>query len=450
GQVDEAERLLDAVERTSLAGGLMNALGEIAAIRAHTARLRYQLPLAIELSRQAAELTPAPSFSLRRAIALNYGIALWWSWEADAADRAFHEAVELAEAGGEYAAAVVALCHRARLRADQGLLDASWALFERAVALADRLGVSSLPSQSFVHLGMAYVLIERNELDDAERQLREALVLGEAGGKVDHVILSYLALSHIQRARGDLAGARRAARDAQAAFDRSPVAHVAAWVETNWVLLWLAEGDLSAAEGWAGDTITRIDGSAGWRAEVERMTLARVGLAQGRPGDALTALTPILDRSAETLSKGWITCRIDALAQAACVFEQQGRHSAALDALAEAVRLAEPPGHIRTFADKGPTLETLLSQLPASNGTSRDYIARLRAACVDAQPSDSARRSTNQSATPLSQRELEVLRHIHAGLSNREIAESLFVTVGTVKRHTNSIYSKLAVGSRTQ
>ncbi|MEX1157389.1 MAG: LuxR C-terminal-related transcriptional regulator [Thermomicrobiales bacterium] len=92
----------------------------------------------------------------------------------------------------------------------------------------------------------------------------------------------------------------------------------------------------------------------------------------------------------------------------------------------------------------------MLSQLPASNGTSRDYIARLRAACVDAQPSDSARRSTNQSATPLSQRELEVLRHIHAGLSNREIAESLFVTVGTVKRHTNSIYSKLAVGSRTQ
>jgi LuxR family maltose regulon positive regulatory protein len=216
------------------------------------------------------------------------------------------------------------------------------------------------------------------------------------------------------------------------------------------VLLWLAEGDLSAAEDWADETIARIDGSSGWRAEVERMTLARVGLAQGRPSEALDALTPILDRSAETLSKGWITCRIDALALAACVFERQGRHRAALDALAEALHLAEPLGHIRTFADKGPALATLLSQIPASNNASRDYIARLRAACADAQPSDSARRSTSLSTTPLSQRELEVLRHIHAGLSNREIAESLFVTVGTVKRHTNSIYSKLAVGSRTQ
>ena len=52
--------------------------------------------------------------------------------------------------------------------------------------------------------------------------------------------------------------------------------------------------------------------------------------------------------------------------------------------------------------------------------------------------------------TSLSQRELKGLRHIEDGLSNREIAEALFVTVGTVKRHTNSIYSKLAVGSRTQ
>jgi LuxR family maltose regulon positive regulatory protein len=330
------------------------------------------------------------------------------------------------------------------------LLDEAWTLFERAGALADRLGVASLPSQSFVHLGMACVLIERNELDEAERQLREAIVLGQAGGKVDHVILAHLALSRSQLARGDLAGARRAARDAQTTFDRSPVAHLAAWVDTNWVSLWLAEGDLSAAESWANDTTSRLDDSAGWRAEVERMTLARVRLAQERPGDALKALTPVLDRSAETLSKGWITCRIDALALVACVFQQQGQHRAALDALAEAVRLAEPLGHVRTFADKGPVLATLLVRIPTSSGATRDYIARLRAACGDPQATGGPRLSTGSNATPLSQRELEVLRHIHAGLSNREIAESLFVTVGTVKRHTNSIYSKLAVGSRTQ
>lgn len=51
---------------------------------------------------------------------------------------------------------------------------------------------------------------------------------------------------------------------------------------------------------------------------------------------------------------------------------------------------------------------------------------------------------------PLSEREIEVLSLIAAGLSNREIADRLVIAPGTVKRHTNNIYSKLQVRSRTQ
>jgi DNA-binding CsgD family transcriptional regulator/tetratricopeptide (TPR) repeat protein len=51
---------------------------------------------------------------------------------------------------------------------------------------------------------------------------------------------------------------------------------------------------------------------------------------------------------------------------------------------------------------------------------------------------------------PLSTRELEVLTLIAQGLSNAEIAQELYLSVGTVKVHTRSIYSKLGVDSRTQ
>jgi DNA-binding CsgD family transcriptional regulator/tetratricopeptide (TPR) repeat protein len=51
---------------------------------------------------------------------------------------------------------------------------------------------------------------------------------------------------------------------------------------------------------------------------------------------------------------------------------------------------------------------------------------------------------------PLSDREVEVLRLIAAGLRNQEIAERLTVTLSTVKAHSNSIYRKLAVKSRVQ
>ena len=50
----------------------------------------------------------------------------------------------------------------------------------------------------------------------------------------------------------------------------------------------------------------------------------------------------------------------------------------------------------------------------------------------------------------LSKRELEVLHYIATGMSNQEIAQAIVITVGTVKRHTNNIYSKLNVRNRLQ
>lgn len=51
---------------------------------------------------------------------------------------------------------------------------------------------------------------------------------------------------------------------------------------------------------------------------------------------------------------------------------------------------------------------------------------------------------------PLTERELEVLELIVAGCSNSEIADKLYITVGTVKTHVRSILSKLCVHDRTQ
>jgi DNA-binding NarL/FixJ family response regulator len=51
---------------------------------------------------------------------------------------------------------------------------------------------------------------------------------------------------------------------------------------------------------------------------------------------------------------------------------------------------------------------------------------------------------------PLSERELDVLRLLADGRSNREIAAALFLAEGTVKNHVTNILTKLDVRDRTQ
>jgi DNA-binding NarL/FixJ family response regulator len=59
-------------------------------------------------------------------------------------------------------------------------------------------------------------------------------------------------------------------------------------------------------------------------------------------------------------------------------------------------------------------------------------------------------RGIRQAASQLTERELEVLRLMSGGLSNREIAEELHVTAATVKNHVASILAKLPVENRVQ
>ena len=58
--------------------------------------------------------------------------------------------------------------------------------------------------------------------------------------------------------------------------------------------------------------------------------------------------------------------------------------------------------------------------------------------------------SSSSLSEPLSERELEILRLIAKGASNREIAGTLFLAEGTVKNHVTNILGKLDVRDRTQ
>jgi len=115
----------------------------------------------------------------------------------------------------------------------------------------------------------------------------------------------------------------------------------------------------------------------------------------------------------------------------------------ALAALTQALTLAEPEGYVRTFVDKGRPVADLLRRVTAPVVAPR-YLGSLLAAFGAPAP------AVQPLVDPLSEREIDVLRQIAAGLSNREIAAHLFITEGTAKWHVNNILSKLQVKRRTE
>ena len=176
---------------------------------------------------------------------------------------------------------------------------------------------------------------------------------------------------------------------------------------------------------------------------------ARVLIAQGNPSEALAVVEPQRQQAeAKRLPQRLLLVMA---VQSVALFAQ-GEKEKAVQVLAEALALAEPGGYIRLFVDEGALMAQLLLEA-ASRGIRPDYVARVLAA-FEAEKRDSEDKPDLPPAgsliEPLSQRELEILRLIAQGLSNREIGERLFLALDTIKGHNRKIFDKLEVQSRTE
>jgi LuxR family maltose regulon positive regulatory protein len=176
-------------------------------------------------------------------------------------------------------------------------------------------------------------------------------------------------------------------------------------------------------------------------------SLARVRLAAGDGPAAIAVLEPW---HAEARDRDWRDRVLEATTLRALAHQATGETALALHHLEEALVMAEPDGHVRLFVDEGPPMARLLGEarargiLPASTGR------LLAALAADERAQDRPADLAAPLAGALSQRELEVTRLIAQGLSNREIAERLYLALDTVKGHNRRIFNKLGVQRRSE
>jgi DNA-binding NarL/FixJ family response regulator len=135
------------------------------------------------------------------------------------------------------------------------------------------------------------------------------------------------------------------------------------------------------------------------------------------------------------------------LAQAHAARKQ--RHEAR-EILCATLAQAHAEGYIRLFLDEGDALIALLQTLTLREPPLRAYLQTILHAATSAhiEQSLSASPAPSVLVTPLSSQEQKVLRLLAAGSSNPEIAQSLVVSVTTVRTQVQSIYRKLGVNNR--
>lgn len=287
--------------------------------------------------------------------------------------------------------------------------------------------LNTLPVAGVLHVGLAELAYERNDLEGARQHVERAFRMGEQGGELKPLVYAQIAF-------GQLLAPQEAVQRLE---------HAASL--TNWTLLyawqalwWLRAGNISMASYWLEDTREH----SVYLSESERLVQARILLALEQWKDA-THLLDSLQQSAVEQQRHGDLIRI--LLLQAQRHKAQGNQQAALHAVAEALERGEQEGYVRAFLDEGESLSQLCVRLMQQQ-PGNHYLKRI------------VGHFTNMTAQPihlpfgetLSQREVDVLHLLAEGASNEEIAEKLALTTGTVKWHIHNIFGKLETKNRTQ
>jgi LuxR family maltose regulon positive regulatory protein len=255
-------------------------------------------------------------------------------------------------------------------------------------------------------------------------------------------------MARIRQAEGDLGGALDLLNEAERLYvgDFFPNVRPVPALKAR---VWIAQGRLGEALGWAHEQGLSADDDLSYLREFEHITLARMLLARSR-GEPVHQVTGLLERLLLAAEKGGRTGHvIEILVLQALALQASGHILAALTCLERALTLAEPEGYVRVFADEGAPMASLL-RAAAKQGTAGSYARRLLAAVSETgQHSPFGQAPVKQALIdPLSERELEVLRLLGTELDGPAIARELMVSLSTVRTHTKHIYAKLAVTNR--
>ncbi len=420
----------------------------ITVYRAGLALALGDMPSAVAWARQALDVVADDDHLWRGAAAALLGLAAWSSGDLDTAYRSYDAGMTSLLRAGNISDVIGGSIALADIRITQGRLRDAMRIYEHGLRLAAEHGAPAMRGTADMHVGMSGICREWGDLDAAAQHLHTSEEQGEHTGFPQYPYRLRVALARIREAEGDLDGAIELLDEAERRYasDFYPNIHPVAALRAR---LWVRQGRLADALAWARERgLTAGDGLNSLR-EYEHITLARLLIARSSSeghGGMLDEAVGLLERLLAAAEAGGRTgSAIEILVLLALAHDAQGAGEVALAPLERALKLAAPEGYVRTFVDEGASMARLLSEAHA-HGLIPDYTSKL----IDLLDAGAPVPPGSPLAEPISEREREVLRLIADGLSNREIADRLYLALDTVKGHNRRIFAKLDVERRTQ
>jgi LuxR family transcriptional regulator, maltose regulon positive regulatory protein len=461
GDLDDAGSRLDDAEAALAAGAqdpdlaatwadtedLRTAPAAVQVYRAALAQARGDVAGTVRHARQALDLAGPEDHFVRGGANGYLGLAAWAAGNVDEARSTFSDAVRSLHAAGNLVDELDTTIVLADMEVAAGRPSHARRLFERALQTATASGAPYPRATADLHVGLAELDRELDDLPTAEEHLESARVLGERASITENRHRWYVVMAQVHVAQGDYDAAMRLLDQAEALYrhgfypDVRPIAAMRARVE-------IAAGDLSSAGAWADDQGISVNDQPDYLREYEHLTLIRLILAQQR-GEQRAAVIDLLDRlhgSAVEAGRDGSVREIRVLQ--ALARQAHGDLREALAALNRSfVDTPEPESNVRLYLDEGAPMLTLLHHAAATG----DRLVRAHAGRLLERAPTSGEAGAESQQTPggpLSQRELEVLRLLDSELTGPEIARELYVTLNTLRTHTKRIFTKLDVTTR--
>jgi LuxR family maltose regulon positive regulatory protein len=453
GQFDACARCLDEIERLALTTSedLRWQLAGVTAMRCFIACFHNDLARAEALAHHALlDLPEEDDFGFRPEIYGVLGDTYRGHGRWEEAKACYLKVLDFTHAPTFRIESVHLFGALADLALRQGHLREAAAYWRKALAVIQdqaTWGSYPLPVIGWVYIRMGEILYEWNELEQASDHLSQGLSRTELGGDLRALIAGYLLAGRLKLTAGDSAAADEYLERARPLLENAPFPDWIGRFGRLQLEFWLAQDRLRAAVDWADQMLRDVAIEERPESEIAQLVMARVLIVKGDVPSLQRAQALLEGLIAAAEAEGRTGVTIEAQALQALARWRRGEQANAMTALERALRLAEGDGYVRLFADLGLPMARLLQEA-RERAVLPEYVETLLAAfgtdLAFPSPADQAL------PEPLTPREQAVLQLLAAGLTNREIAESLVISPETVKKHTGSIYGKLGVSNRTE